>query len=398
MEDGSLKKTILFVPGFAVDTYSEIEASYIDLCAAPDPEIQFVWLVSEISAEGNQFVNPANRGKLSEPVWVSELRRRQIPYVSANIRTLNVYRNLRTFAKIFREYRIDAVYTHFGIERYWATFFGKLLGKKTIWNEHWHSLDRPGGGLKRMFYRIFVDEFIAVSRFIARTLPRTNRVHTVLNAIRSMEGEEHDVEPSAVRARYGIEVRCKTLVLMVAAFRAEKRHFIALEVCQRVLQERSHVAFLFLGEGPLRYSFLTKVKELALQDRIFAPGYSRDVELAYAAADICMLTSLNEPFGYCVLEAMKHGLPIVVFDSGGPAEIVRNEETGVLIPEGDVSTFAEALVRLVDDSERRRRIGRAAARSIESDFNRSVWITRLQGVIRQIVSEETDRQMARSGG
>jgi glycosyltransferase involved in cell wall biosynthesis len=357
----------------------------VELCATPARDVEFLWVVPEISWKHNSFAKPESRATLKEPAFVPHLRTYGIPYVVGNISKFNLLSNYLLFRDIFRRNRIDAVFTHFGFERFWATLLGKLWGKVTIWNEHWHSLGMRYGFAKRLFYRIFVDEFISISNFIAGTLPRGCRVHTIINAIRS-DPPSRLTEQQALdlRKRLGVGERDQ-IVLMVAQFTPQKRHFLALEICRKVLAARPNVFFIFLGKGSTRIPFLEKARELGLQQRIVAPGYVSDVGSYYSVADFCLLTSHNEGFGYAVLEAMRYSLPVIAFDSGGPAEVIRNGETGILVKDADVDGFADRVVELIDNRELRVAIGERAHKAIQDEFSRDVWIRKLTAALEDIV-------------
>lgn len=380
------KMRILFVPGFVADTYSEIERSFVELCSTSDLELEFLWLVPDISCKLNSFARPESRNTLKEPVCVPYLRKNNIPYVTGNISRYNLFSNFLLFREIFRINGIDAIYTQFGIERFWATFYGKLWGKVTIWNEHWHSLGRRHTLFKRFFYRLFVDHFIAVSKFIANTLPPYSRVHTIPNAI---QAEPHvKLTPREIlelRNQFGLTDGTK-MVLMVAAFRPEKRHMLALKVCEQILKNRKDIVFIFLGNGSVRELFLAKVRDLGLDRHIIAPGHVHNVDDYYSIASVCILSSHYEPFGYVVLEAMRHALPVVAFDTGGPAEVIRNGETGFLVKDADIAEFTQKLLELIDSEPLRAAIGERARQAVRQEYNREAWIRQVNTTLKNIVT------------
>jgi glycosyltransferase involved in cell wall biosynthesis len=354
--------------------------------------VEFLWVVPEISWKHNSFAKPESRTTLKEPAFVPHLRNSGIPYVVGNISKYNFLSNFLLFRKIFRRNKIDAVFTHFGFERFWATLLGKLWGKVTIWNEHWHSLGMRYGFAKRLFYRVFVDEFISISNFISGTLPRGSRVHTIINSIRS-DPPKRLTEQQAADLRMQLGVRDgDRIVLMVAQFTPQKRHFLALEICRKVLAVRPNLFFIFLGKGSTRIPFLEKARELGLQQRIVAPGYVSDVASYYSVADFCLLTSHNEGFGYAVLEAMRYSLPVIAFDTGGPAEVIRNGETGILVKDGNIDAFVDRMLELIDSRELRAAIGERARKAIQSEFSRDVWIQELNATLVDIVARHRVEQ------
>lgn len=82
----------------------------------------------------------------------------------------------------------------------------------------------------------------------------------------------------------------------------------------------------------------------------------------YASADVVVMPSLYESFGMVALEAMACGTPVVASDVGGLSFVVRDGETGYLVPENDPEALAQCLGKLLRDSDLRRRLG---ARGVE---------------------------------
>jgi glycosyltransferase involved in cell wall biosynthesis len=84
----------------------------------------------------------------------------------------------------------------------------------------------------------------------------------------------------------------------------------------------------------------------------------------YIGSSILLLTSLFEPFGLVLPEAMSCGLPVVSFDCPyGPADIITDGVDGFLIKNRDVQAFADRVCQLIEDKELRVRMGQAAIKS-----------------------------------
>lgn len=381
------KMRVLLVSGFVVDAYSSIEQSLVELSARPDPSIEFLWLVPDITWKYNRYSKSEGRQDLKEPVWVNHLRHHGIPHVVGNLSKYNALSNFLLFRDIFRNHEIDAVYTHFGFERFWTAFFGRIFGKVVIWHERWYSLGGRFGFLKRLFYRFFVDEFIAVSDFIKKTLPPAKRARATIPGTRVDRAVVLDPHRRSERRKKLQLPVDGVVVIMVANFYPCKRHLLALEVCRLILQKRPDVTFVFVGGGELRDEFVSRVRNAGIGDRVVAPGYVDNVDDYYATADISILTTYNEAFGNVVLESMRYALPVVSFDCGGPGEMIRKGETGFLANEGDVSDFAEKVMNLVEDERLRVTLGQKGREAAQNEFSREAALERVSAWVKDSIRE-----------
>jgi len=125
---------------------------------------------------------------------------------------------------------------------------------------------------------------------------------------------------------------------------------------------------IFLEHG--RYAFdLKKQADELLGSRFLFTGWRSDVPLVMPALDVFVSASDGEPFGRAIVEAMAAGVPVIVTDSGGKAEIVEDGVSGVLVPQGDVAALAEAMGSLMRDPQRRERMGEAARERAKSSFS-----------------------------
>jgi glycosyltransferase involved in cell wall biosynthesis len=129
-----------------------------------------------------------------------------------------------------------------------------------------------------------------------------------------------------------------------------------------------------VGDGPLRPDLESLAVELRVPDRVKFLGIRTDIPELMRAADAFILTSLSEAASLTLLEAMASGLPSVVTNVGGNPELVRHEREGLLFPRGDAAGCADAIRRVLRDSELAARLGAAArARAVDRyQLNRTV--------------------------
>ena len=124
------------------------------------------------------------------------------------------------------------------------------------------------------------------------------------------------------------------------------------------------------GVGELRDGLEARARELGVGDRVRFVGKvpHDDVGWWMSAGDVFVLPSLSEGLPTVVCEAMNCGLPVVATAVDGTPEIVRDGETGILIPTGDPPALAAALARILDEPEVAARMGAAALRIGQAEY------------------------------
>lgn len=132
---------------------------------------------------------------------------------------------------------------------------------------------------------------------------------------------------------------------------------------------------------------LDKLKdELGIGDMVTFLGGRAQSSLPYyySAADVVVMPSRYESFGLAALEAMACGTPVVASDVGGLSFIVRNGETGYLVPEGDIETFAACILALLRDRPLRDRLGARAA-LVARDYAWNVITDKIVDLYREVL-------------
>lgn len=115
-----------------------------------------------------------------------------------------------------------------------------------------------------------------------------------------------------------------------------------------------------IGDGPLRKELETQSRQLGIDGNVHFHGERNDVAAFLARGSIFAMTSHREGLSNAVMEAMVAGLPVVASNVGGNPELVTHDHSGMLFPPDDHETLAAMLLELVNDADKRRRLGENA--------------------------------------
>ncbi|MCX5992169.1 MAG: glycosyltransferase family 4 protein [Chloroflexi bacterium] len=132
------------------------------------------------------------------------------------------------------------------------------------------------------------------------------------------------------------------------------------------------------------------VRDYGLQDRVTFTGRisHEDLVRCYSAAEVAVVPSLYEGFGFPAAEAMSCGVPVISTTAGALPEVVGPDgEAGILVPPGNADALASAIRRLMSDNDLRRRMGAAARRRIETHFTWEEAAKRTVAVYEELIAD-----------
>jgi glycosyltransferase involved in cell wall biosynthesis len=275
--------------------------------------------------------------------------------------------------------RIDIIHCEEGTRNaFYAYLLSRVTPAKCLVHFHlgygdWMS--RPSRlAIKR------ADGIISVSSWTGREIcdggVPSQRIFPVLNGIELSNWDPAGVNGGAIRREFGLGPQ-DPLIVQVAQLVDWKRQRLVIKALPRVLERYPTARLLLVGAETARLRAGAKTYTETLQQEVAAAGLQRqviftgrrsDVREILAAADVFALPSVGEPCALALVEAMAMGNPVVSVRAGGTPEIVEDEKAGLLGAPDDVEQLATNLLALIDDPERRRRMGDYARRRVLDYF------------------------------
>lgn len=252
---------------------------------------------------------------------------------------------------------------------------GRLSGVPVIW----HVRDSLHGGSAGRVFRslasVIPSRVIVNSDAVGAGLGLRRGLRRVYNGV-DLRAFSPDRDGTEFRHAHRIASDAP-LVGLVAHLTPWKGHLVFLEACALITARRPECRFVIVGapvygtEGHAGYeeSVAQTVRELGLQDRVLLAGFEENMPAVMAALDILVQASTEpEPFGRVLIEAMASARPVIATRGGGTSEVVAEGETGLLVPPRDAGALADAVLRLLDDSALREKLGRAGRERAEALF------------------------------
>ncbi len=156
---------------------------------------------------------------------------------------------------------------------------------------------------------------------------------------------------------------------LVANLRPRKGLHVLMDAI-KLLPQDTNIDVLLVGADPHSEKVQEHIDRSGKPERVHALGYRTDAPEVAAASDLTILpTTKREGLCRAVLEANSYGVPSVVSDTGGNAELVEHGVTGLVVPPEDAKALADAILTLYQDRELCRSYGHAAKQRVASKFN-----------------------------
>ncbi len=170
----------------------------------------------------------------------------------------------------------------------------------------------------------------------------------------------NDLANTELRKKY----RDKFIFLTMARLVKQKNLSLLIESFKEVLRNFSDAFLLIVGRGNQKNKLIRLVKRLELEERVSFIDWTDNVYPYYDLADVYVLSSNYEGWGLVVIEAASRGLPIIMTDVGCAGEVIKDGESGLVVPLADKKNLAKAMLRLAKDKNLRTNLSKKAKEEI----------------------------------
>ena len=329
--------------------------------------------------------------------YVDVLEQAGIPLTTLGIRDKRpALRPLWRLARIIREWKPVIVHSHM-VHANILTRVTRLLAPVPVLICSARSI-QEGGRLRDWMYRV-TDPLCDLTthvceagaqRYIRERMVPPHKMRVVYNGVDT----ERFLPDGQVRLRIRreAEIGKQFVWLAVGRLEAPKDYPTLIRAFARVSAAREDTLLWIVGDGPLRGQLEALSREMGLQLGVRFWGLRGDVSNLMNAADAFVMSSSWEGLPNALIEAQACGLPAVVTDVGGNAEVVIHEETGFIVPPQNPDALAEAMLRLMHLPEQtRNQMGMLARQRVEQQFSLDSVVTLWENLYYELLQTKSRR-------
>jgi|GEM_PF-158530 len=372
------------------------------------PALHVSYLTSELDKVGYETMLVAGRvsageGSMEyaarelgvEPVYIPSLQREISPLVDAAA--------VRKVLQLIREYRPHVLHTHTAkagaVGRTAAMLAGADRPQAVVHTFHGHVLRGYFGAAKTEAFRQLErrlakasDALIAVSPEVRDDLVRLGvaPASKIVVVRLGLDLEGRTAAPPGARDALRLELGIPADAFVVGWLGRMTEIKRADDLLRAFAALRGDAHLLLAGDGPLRRDLERLAGELWLGSRAHFAGFRDDVASVYAASDVVALTSANEGTPVSVIEALAAERPVVSTNVGGVGDVVSDGASGYLVAPGDVRAIADALVRLADAPDERRRMGEAGRAAVLERYSIPRLVRDVDALYRELLARPVE--------
>jgi glycosyltransferase involved in cell wall biosynthesis len=292
-----------------------------------------------------------------------------------------------TIWKLFwfmKKYKIDVVMPSKQREYFLAGLAARMLPKVKV--AGLYGIDRPIHNLRNwiVFCRLFHIVFVNAKKIIdvlggtkAFDVAKCKLVYVGVERIECLESVR-----KYARKDLGIAEN-EICIMGIGRIAPQKGFDYAIEALAKLNETVKNVKLVLIGDGDIEYYRNIAVK-LGVENKVVFAGFKDNISELVQAMDIFWLTSRSEGIPNTMLEAMAVKKPVITFDIAGVAEIIKDNENGILVPFENVDILVEKTLILLNDSQLSSQLARAGYQTVKEYYSMEKMCQDIDSVLKEI--------------
>ncbi|MBI1320190.1 MAG: glycosyltransferase [Candidatus Hydrogenedens sp.] len=248
---------------------------------------------------------------------------------------------------------------------------------------------QPYQNLLEAFCHRRSDHVIACSHAVLEGFHRRAPVSVIPNGIATLNISEAEAAAARSRQRGAAGFGLGDLVIgSVGRLVSGKDPLTLARAFAAVKKTIPNARLLWVGDGPLRGSFLAELDKQGLEGDCHITGFVPSTEVGgwLRAMDVFAFPSLREGMPLSLIESMHAGMPCIAADFPAASEVISHGKNGILVPRQEADALAAAIAALAQDESKRATLGAAARATVEERFTSKRMVEQIADVYRGLVS------------
>lgn len=298
---------------------------------------------------------------------------------------LVILKNLFSLAKIIKKQKIQIIHSHHRMAACYAVILRMFFPKvRLVYTAHNVFYDKQK--LTRLSLRN--TKIVAVGNSVRENLMKEfqideKQIETIYNSVEVSEAQKEFQLPELEQ----MKLKGYQLVGAVGRLSEQKGMDVFVKALQLVKQQYPKVKGVIIGDGELRGEIEQLIREQNMTEDIQLLGYQMHVTDLIAQLDFLVMPSRWEGFPLTPIEAFAMKKTVVGSDIGGINEIVKNNESGILVAKDDVNGFADAILKCLQNEAFREKLEIQAKKSFEEKYHYSIFEEKYMRLYQQIIAE-----------
>ncbi|MBI4335282.1 MAG: glycosyltransferase family 4 protein [Candidatus Omnitrophica bacterium] len=349
--------------------------------------IYVVNLAASLERRGHRVFVASAGGELSARIDSQRVRQLKLDINTKSELSPRLLLGLYHLYWLVKEHGVDIVHTNTRVTQVMGEALAFLTGACHVSTCHGFFKTRLGRRICGCWGRKIIAISDAVREHLVNDfkIPKS-RVRLIHNGIdlKAFSGVYTPEEKERVKRELGL--RDGPVVGIIARLSSVKGHRYLVKAMRRVIQNIKDAQLLIVGEGEERTRLAALVEDLGLSGSVIFMGSVSDTARTLAVMDVFVLPSVHEGLGLSLLEALACSRPVIGSDVGGIYSVIKDNQTGLLVPPKDPEALAKAILRLLGERDFAARLGRDGREFVRENFSLEDMTTKVEELYKEALS------------